>query len=208
MNDLILHKRYLETLHHYFSRFVDITPQEFDQIAPAFEIRKFPKKTKLVSVGETENYFNIIMKGLVRKYMLVKKKEVTMQLSTEGHMIHSEISFNRQIPSDCIVETIEPATFLSISYANIQLIYERFPKTERLGRLIITEMFIKKDHRDFEQLNKSTRERFLEYMHNHPDMLQRVPQKYLASYLNIKPETFSRLKHLLRVKRNVPSDVE
>jgi len=41
-------------------------------------------------------------------------------------------------------------------------------------------------------------------MQNHPDMLQRVPQKYLASYLNIKPETFSRLKHLLRPKRNVP----
>ncbi len=185
-----------------------MTPQEFDGIAPAFEIRKFPKKTKVISVGETENYFNIIMKGLVRKYMLVKKKEVTMQLSTEGHMIHSEISFNLQVPSDCIIETIEPTTFIAISYANIQMIYEKFPKTERLGRLIITEMFIKKDHRDFEQLNKSTRERFLEYMHNHPDMLQRVPQKYLASYLNIKPETFSRLKHLLRVKRTVPSDVD
>lgn len=208
MNDLILHKRYLETLHHYFNKFVDLTPQEFDGIAPSFEIRKFPKKTKVISVGETENYFNIIMRGLVRKYMLVKKKEVTMQLSTEGHMIHSEISFNLQTPSDCIIETIEPATFLSISYTNIQMIYERFPKMERLGRLIITEMFIKKDHRDFEQLNKSTRERFLEYMNNHPDMLQRVPQKYLASYLNIKPETFSRLKHLLRVKRSVPSDMD
>jgi hypothetical protein len=64
-------------------------------------------------------------------------------------------------------------------------------------------MFIKKDKRDFKQLNTTTRERFLEYMQTHPDMLQRVPQKYLASYLNIKPETFSRLKHLLRPKRNI-----
>jgi len=205
MNEQILYKHYLETVYAYFGRFIEMSREEFDLIAPYFEIRKFDKKTKVLKIGETDKYFNIIMKGLARKYLMVKKKEVTIQLSTEGHMIHSEISFNLQQPSDCIIEAIEPVTFLSISFANIQTIYQKFPKTEQLGRMIITEMFIKKDQRDFRQLNKTTRERFLDYMHNHPDMLQRVPQKYLASYLNIKPETFSRLKHLLRPKRNVPA---
>jgi CRP-like cAMP-binding protein len=207
MMDSILHKRYLDILYHYFLKFVEMTREEFDLIAPAFEVRKFDKKTKIISTGEIEQYFNIIMKGLVRKYLVAKKKEITTQLSVEGHMIYAEISFNLQQPSDSIIETIEPSVLLSISYDNIRMIYEKYPKTERLGRMIITEMFIKKDHRDFEQLNKSTRERFLDYIHSHPDMLQRVPQKYLASYLNIKPETFSRLKHLLWVKRNATSDV-
>ncbi|MEO5684782.1 MAG: Crp/Fnr family transcriptional regulator [Chitinophagaceae bacterium] len=205
MNEQILYKHYLDTVHAYFRRFIDMSHEEFDLIAPCFEIRKFEKKTKVLKIGEIDSYFNIIMKGLARKYMLVKKKEVTIQLSTEGHMIHSEISFNMQQPSDCIIEAIEPVTFLSMSHANIQMIYQKYPKTEKLGRMIITEMFIKKDQRDLKQLNKTTRERFLDYMHNHPDMLQRVPQKYLASYLNIKPETFSRLKHLLRPKRSVPA---
>ena len=49
-----------------------------------------------------------------------------------------------------------------------------------------------KDNRYFDQLLQSTRERFLEYVRTHPQMMQRVPQKYIASYLNIKPETFSR----------------
>ncbi|MEP6746690.1 MAG: Crp/Fnr family transcriptional regulator [Bacteroidota bacterium] len=204
MNEQILYKHYLETVYTYFRRFIELSREEFDFIAPYFEIRKFDKKTKVLKIGETDKYFNIIMKGIARKYLMVKKKEVTIQLSTEGHMIHSEISFNLQQPSDCIIEAIEPVTFFSMSYENIQLIYQKIPKTEKLGRMIITEMFIKKDQRDFKQLNKTTRERFLDYMHNHPDMLQRVPQKYLASYLNIKPETFSRLKHLLRPKRNVP----
>ena len=205
MNEQILYKHYLETVYTYFKRFIDMSREEFDFIAPFFEIRKFDKKTKVLKIGETDKYFNIIMKGLARKYLMVKKKEVTIQLSTEGHMIHSEISFNLQKPSDCIIEAIEPVTFLSMSFDNIQMIYQKYPKTEKLGRLIISEMFIKKDQRDFKQLNKTIRERFLEYMNNHPDMLQRVPQKYLASYLNIKPETFSRLKHLLRPKRNVPA---
>jgi hypothetical protein len=74
------------------------------------------------------------------------------------------------------------------------------PGAEELARSIITQMFIKKDNRYMEQLNITTRERFLQYMNNHPHMLQRVPQKILASYLNIKPETFSRLKHLVKNK--------
>ena len=46
----------------------------------------------------------------------------------------------------------------------------------------------------------STRERFVKFMNENTDLIQRVPQKYLASYLNIKPETFSRLKHLMNPK--------
>ena len=162
MNEAVLHKHYFQNLYNYFRRFVNISGEEFDQLTPYFEIRKFDKKAKMVKIGEVDLYFNIIMKGLVRKYIMVKKKEVTIQLSTEGHMIHSEISFNLQQPSDCIVEAIEPTTVLSISYANLQVIYEKFPDTERLGRLIITDMFIKKDFRDLDQLKKTTRERFLE----------------------------------------------
>jgi len=203
MNEQILYKHYLDTVFAYFNKFIDMTQQEFNLIAPYFEVRKFDKKTKVLKAGEVDTYFNIIMKGLARKYLLVNKKEITIQLSTEGHMIHSEISFNLQKPSDCIIEAIEPVTFLSMSYDNIQMIYEKFPATEKLGRMIISDMFIKKDHRDFKQLNTTTRERFLDYVKTHPDMLQRIPQKYLASYLNIKPETFSRLKHLLRPKRVV-----
>ena len=195
------HIRHIEKIHQYFNRFVLITREEFDQLLPYFEIREFGKKEQIVRMGEVDTYFNIILKGLVRKYTIVGKKEVTLQLSIEGQMIHSEISFNTQKPSETIVETIEPATLFSMSYDNLNKVYERIPKIERLGRLVITDMFIKKDYRDFSQLSKTTRERFLDYMYTHPDMLQRVPQKYIASYLNIKPETFSRLKHLIRNRK-------
>lgn len=65
---------------------------------------------------------------------------------------------------------------------------------------MIGEMYVKKSLRDLAHLRLTTRERFLQYVKRHPDMLQRVSQKYIASYLNIKPETFSRLKHLLKQK--------
>lgn len=190
--------RYLDKIHNYFNRFLHLSKDEFNELMLYFEIRHIDKKQQIVKLGEIDNNFNIIMKGLVRKYTMVGKKDVTLQLSIEGQVIHSEISFNTRTPSDVIVETIEPSIFLSISYDNLQKIYEVNPKTEKLGRLLITYLFIKKDYRDYSQLKKTTRERFMDYMVSHPDMLQRVPQKYIASYLNIKPETFSRLKHLMK----------
>ena len=196
------HKAALDKLHHYLSAYVPLNRQEFGQLLPYIEIREYDKKVKVIREGEIERYLNIISSGLARKYLPLRNNEITIQLATEGHIIHSELSFHNRIPSGSVVETIEPTVFFSISYDNLEQMYDQFPKIERLGRLLISELFVKKDSRYFDQLNKNTRERFLEYIRTHPQMMQRVPQKYIASYLNIKPETFSRLKHLIKLKKS------
>jgi CRP-like cAMP-binding protein len=190
----------LEKLHQYLHGFVPFSSNEFREIEPFIEIREFDKKVRVIHEGEVERYLNVVAWGLARKYLPVRNKEITIQLASEGHMIHSELSFHYRVPSRSVVETIEPTVFFSISYESLEQMYEQIPGMERLGRLMITDLFIKSDSRYFNQLRKSTRERFLEYVRNHPQMVQRVPQKYLASFLNIKPETFSRLKHLTRGK--------
>jgi CRP-like cAMP-binding protein len=195
------YKAALDKFYHYLQGYVPLTRHEFHHLEPYFEIREFEKKVKVINAGEVERYLNVIAWGLVRKYLPVRNREITVQLASEGHIIHSELSFHYRVPSRAVVETIEPSVFLSISYDSLEQLYERFPKVERIGRLMISDLFIKKDNRYFDQLRKTTRERFLEYVKTHPQMLQRVPQKYIASYLNIKPETFSRLKHLMRPKR-------
>jgi len=195
------YKAALDKFYHYLQGYVPLTRHEFKQLEPYFEIREFEKKVKVIREGEVERYLNIIAWGLVRKFLPVRNREITVQLASEGHIIHSELSFHYRVPSRAIVETIEPTVFLSVSYDNLEQLYQRFPKVERLGRLMISELFIKKDNRYFDQLRNTTRERFLDYVKTHPQMLQRMPQKYIASYLNIKPETFSRLKHLMRPKK-------
>jgi signal-transduction protein with cAMP-binding, CBS, and nucleotidyltransferase domain len=191
----------LDHLHHYLARFIPVSKQEFGQILGFVEIREFDKKIKVTGEGQVERYMNMIAWGLARKYLPVRNREMTTQLASEGHIIHSELSFHYQVPSAAVIETIEPTVFLSISYDSLQTLYDQFPKAERLGRLLISDLFVKKDKRYFDQLHKSTRERFLEYVRTHQQIVQRVPQKYMASYLNIKPETFSRLKHLMRPKK-------
>lgn len=196
------YKTALDGLYHYLSGYLSISRLEFQHLLPYIEIREYDKKAKVTKEGEVERYFNIIARGLVRKYLPLKEGEQTIQLAVEGHIIHSELSFFYRTPSTSVVETIEPTVFLSISYESLEQLYRQHPKFERLGRLIITDLFVRKDHRFFDQLRKNTRERFLDYIKTHSHMLQRVPQKYIASYLNIKPETFSRLKHLMRPRKS------
>ena len=191
-----------EQLLIHLQRFSPISRESIEKLIPYLEIRRFEKKKKLVNQGELEDYLNVVIKGLVRKYVPSSiRGEVTLQLATEGHFIQSEISFHHRVPSEVIVQTIEPTVLVSIRHDRLQEAFEIMPEFESLGRAIIMEMFIKKDARYFDQLKTATRDRFLEYINTHPEMLQRVPQKVLASYLNIKPETFSRLKHLLLQKK-------
>lgn len=193
---------YNDFLFQFVQKFGNLTRTEFDQLTPYFQMRYFDKKTILLQKGEVEDYLSVVVKGVVRKFIRVRGNEITLQLATEGHMVQSEVSFHMRTPSDVILETLEPTALICMDYHAVQEALEKIPNAEELGRMIITYMFIKKDTRYYSQLKSTTRERFLEYMSVHPHMIQRIPQKILASYLNIKPETFSRLKHLLRPARD------
>lgn len=192
-------QKYLEFIFQYIhTRIGSLSREQFDAFKPYFKFRRFDKKEIILDQGEIEDHLNVVVEGLVRKFVVAGKNDVTLQLATEGHIIQSEISFHTRSPSPVKLETIEPTILVSMTYESVQTILANIPIAESLGRAMITQMFIKKDSRYFNQVGKSTREKFLDYVNNHPHMLQRVPQKILASYLNIKPETFSRLKHLIR----------
>jgi hypothetical protein len=87
---------------------------------------------------------------------------------------------------------------VSITLENVEKLYEFSPKMERLGRLIATQEYLKKESFEYNRVRLTSQERFINFIRNNGNLLQRVPQKYLASYLNMKPETFSRLKHLMK----------
>ena len=190
----------LDTLRQYVSRYVTLTNEEFAHVSDMLEIRTFDKRQVLVQVGETENYLNFVLKGLLRKYFYKGSTEIITQIAREGDMIASSTSFLSGTPSPYIVETLEPSTLLSITRQRLEKLYDYSPRIERLGRRVITDLFLQKEEWELECIRLDIRERFLHFVENNPDLVQRVPQKYLASYLNMKPETFSRLKHLLRKK--------
>ena len=189
----------LQLLKEYLRKFIDLPDDEFNAILlPFIKIRKFDKREVLTKDGETENYFNFILKGLIRKYYKKGREEINTQISFEGHIIHSQESFHSRKPSEYSVEAIEPSVVASITYEDLEAVFAQTKKMEHMGRLVITHTMILKDRWQMQLIKMTPRERFINFVTRNPELMQRVPQKYLASYLNIKPETFSRFKHLLR----------
>lgn len=188
----------VEEFRKYLSTYVDISPEEFITLQPLLEVRHYDKKVKLVDLGEEELYLNFIVKGLVRKYFYKGKEEVITQIAKEGELISSSVSFLTGTPSTYVVDTIEPSVFVSLRKKTVEELYRKNPKWQRAGRLIITDLLIQKEFWELDRMKYTTKERFIRFLSSNGDLFQRVPQKYLASYLNIQPETFSRLKHFLR----------
>ena len=190
-------------LRQYVSGYVALTKEEFAVVADRLVIRNIEKKQLLVKAGEVEEYLNFIVRGLARMYFYKNKTEVITNIAREGEIISSSSSFLSGTPSNYYVETLEASTFLSISRQQLEQAYKESPSIERLGRLMTTHFVLQKEEWELECMRLDTKERFLRFVGNNPELLLRVSQKYLASYLNMKPETFSRLKHLLRTRTPV-----
>jgi CRP-like cAMP-binding protein len=191
---------FIEKVCGYLGRFMPIEPDDAIQLMPYCELREFDKRTIIVHPGDTDPYLSMVISGLVMKYVTVKKSPAILQLATEGHVIAAEISYLARIASRVTIETLESSLLLSMRYDKMEQALLHYSKGEMLGRKILESMYTRKDEKKFLWQSMNARERFLHYIEHHPHMLQRVPQKYLASYLSIKPETFSRLKHLTRKK--------
>jgi len=188
-----------KSLFDFLNKFIPLSLDEYNElIVPCIIKRHFNKKSIVTTAGEVENYLNFIDSGLVRKYYKKANEEVNTQISYEGHIIHSQESFHSRTPSEYTIETIEPTELTSITYECLEKMYSSSEKMQRLGRLVITATMVLKDKWQSQLVKLSPRERFISFVTRHPELMQRVPQKYLASYLNIKPETFSRFKHMIR----------
>ena len=183
----------------FINKFVSFSNEEFEHlITPILKVRRYGKKEYLIKAGEVEQYFNFVIKGLIRKYYKKGNHEIITQISTEGQIIMSQQSFLGRMPSEYYIETIEPSVVVSIRHDHLDELYNKSKKTEHLGRLVVTYMMVISDRWQMQMVKMTPRERFINFVSKNPELMQRVPQKYLASYLNIKPETFSRFKHLLR----------
>lgn len=197
----------LDMLRQYVSVYVALTNEEFTFLAEKIVVRSFDRKQQIVLAGDVEQYLNFIVKGLVRMYFYRGKTEVITNIAKEGQLVSSSASFLSGAPSSYFIETLEPSLLLSLTREDLDKVFQQSTKIEKLGRLMTTQFVLQKEEWELECMRLDTRERFLRFVENNPDLMQRVPQKYLASYLNMKPETFSRLKQLLRKRPPVTKTI-
>lgn len=186
----------LEPLYQYLHTKADLSSEDFRLLEPFLEIRHFSKGIKLTEVNEVEGYLNFIVTGLARKFFYRQEQEVTTQIAAESDIICEASSFIHGTPSKYVIEALEPTTVISISAANMEKVYAINSKMDRMGKMVVIDWLFQRENWDIDFIVLTPKERFTKFVTENPYLLKRVPQKYLASYLNIAPETFSRFKRL------------
>ncbi len=183
------------SLPQYIKNYVNLPAQEEQEIGELFIQEKFPKKHFLFQQGDICRHVFFLEKGLARYYYNSDKgREITGWFFAEIQFISAMDSFFLNNPTKNYCELLEDSIVYSIKHSDLE---EMLNKNHAMSIFLFRTMYweVKKLTEFLFCIRFQTaQERYKILLHNYPFIFQRVPFQYIASYLNITPETLSRLR--------------
>ena len=184
-----------QNINNYAARSVSLTAEETALFNEILEYRKVPKKTRLLQAGDVCNFEAYINKGCIREYIINENgAEVTLQFAVEDWWVSDLASFQDQGPAHMNIETLEDCELLILTHDSKEKLLNEVPKLERMFRLMLQRHLTVVQKRLFKTMATTAMEKYLEFINRYPNIPQRVPQHYIASYLGISPEFLSKLR--------------
>lgn len=156
--------------------------------------RKVSKGKFLLRPGDYCKDYYYIHKGILRSYIKYGEKEITIWINPEGEITTSIRSISGSRISDEFIQVIENAEMVVIPYDAMRELYERFPEMNKVGRMLLEEYYAASEERVYIAKLPSAEARYQHFINSRPELLNRIPLKYVASYLGITLETLSRLR--------------
>ena len=182
-----------DILFDFISKYVSLTEEEKQAIVSLDIFHSFKKGTILLKEGQLSKEGYFVLKGCIRIYYVIDGDEKTTAFYTEMEGLTPHC-VKTKAPSEYFISCVED-TILTIANPDMEVqIFSKFPKFETLCR-ILSEELLAKQQIDFDAFKTSSPEqRYLNLLQKRPDLVQRVPQHQLASFLGIKPQSLSRLR--------------
>jgi CRP-like cAMP-binding protein len=157
--------------------------------------RQIAARTILLHEGEISTHAHLIKKGCLREWFNKDGKEITFQFFFEGQAVASIDSFLNNQPSLYSIESIEPSIIYSISKDSFEEINQLFPEFKENFQKLLYQRFRNYANLFLSRIKDSPRERYEDLIINNPQIIKRVPQHYIASYLGITPTSLSRIRN-------------
>ena len=184
----------------YISQFKPLSEAEAEEVLKIIKVKSFKKGTILLKEGQVTKLCYFVLKGCIRQYFLVDGEERTTHFFTEGQPVTPYEGTFKRVPAKYFLACVED-TLVSVGTPEDEAaFFEKFPQLEPARNLAIEEELGKSHDRFSSFLLNSPEERYLNLLKSRPDLLDRVPQYQLASYLGVTPESLSRIRKRIMIK--------
>ncbi|REA56124.1 Crp/Fnr family transcriptional regulator [Dyadobacter luteus] len=185
----------IEVLFSHIEAKVSLTDNDREMITSFFVPKKLRKRQYLLQEGDVCKNLTFIAKGLIRTYNVDEKGDEHMSVfGWEGWWLSDFNSFLTGEPAVFNIDAIEDSELLLISRADYEALTLAVPVMDRYFRILYQNSIVTKERRLMSSITHTAEEKYVKLAESNPEMIQRVPQNLIASYLGIAPETLSRIK--------------
>lgn len=152
-------------------------------------------KTTLLYEGDVSNNIYFIKKGVLRLWHNKDGEDVTFQFFVENQPVASFESFAQETPSNFSIESLEDSELLILNRKNFKVLQKEEPQFSTLAYQILAKRFIEYTRYFLSRIEDDPATRYKKFKTDRPDLNQRIPDYYIASYLGISPVSLSQIRH-------------
>ena len=185
----------MQSIIQNIAKLVSLTLVEQDLFLSKTETKIVKAKTILLNAGELSKHTYFVNSGILRSFYINDNIiEHVLHFACEGWWIGDMYSYISEKPGNLFIEVLEDAEIVMLSKENHQELYQKIPKLERFFRILAENSLVAHQERLMDNLSLTAEERFEKFCFKYPTLLQRIPQKQIASYIGVTPEFFSKMK--------------
>lgn len=184
----------MEYLFKYFNNYQTLTAKSKNAISSISKMVSVKRNTDLQSIGHTCKTIYFIKKGVARIYYFKDDNDITESFSFENNIVVRFESLFTGRPSKKGIQMLEDSEVIAINATELFKLYDKHPDIERLFRKIFESALVDQVNRIESLQFHTAEERYNALLKESPDVLKRVPLKFIASYLGITPVSLSRIR--------------
>ncbi len=174
---------------------VSLTEAELQTFCDAFNIKRMKKNDYFLKEEQICDFIGLLSKGVMIYTRTIENgDEVTVHFAFEGEWVNNNVSRLSNSPSNINIKAIDESEILVIKQKDIEDLYLKIPKIERLGRILTERTFVKFVQQTLEFQTLSAKERYENLLKSHPEIFQKVQLYHIANYLGIAPKSLSRIR--------------
>lgn len=184
-----------EQLAQYIHKKIIVNEEEMEMILSQFKSLKLKKNELVLRQGQTSKRTFFIEKGCLRIFFINEEgQDATRHFSFENQFATALVSFITGNPSEEFIQAVEPTEVLYINHDNFYYLFDVIPQWEKFYRDYLEKAYVNNTNRLMSFLTQDATEKYRQLLEENPIIVKRLPNKMVASYLNLSQETLSRLK--------------